>query len=451
MKILTSFILWLALINFPLLAHAAAADINTLDQLLQHVRKTKTLDTAENRKREVQFIAQKDQRKRLLAEALRELKTQEKKEKTLKAQFDANEKLLTQEEEKLHMSLGSLGELFGVVRQVAADTHAILEQSLVTAQNPGRQASLKPLMASKSTPDINELEELWLALQDEMTNSGKVVSFPAEVIGVDGQASRQQVTRVGVFNVVSNGKYLRHITETGQLVELARQPASRYLDLAAGLESASQGVHAVGIDPSRGSIMSLLVQTPDLGERVQQGKLIGYIIIAIAAIGLLIALERMIRLQIIKRRINAQMKTTEPSASNPLGQIMSVYQSNSSLDANSLSRKLDEVVLKNIPPLQRGISTIKILAMIAPLLGLLGTVTGMIETFQSITLFGTGDPKLMAGGISQALVTTALGLVAAIPLILSHTFVNSRSRHIIDILDEQSAGFLALQTEQGKT
>jgi len=91
---------------------------------------------------------------------------------------------------------------------------------------------------------------------------------------------------------------------------------------------------------------------------------------------------------------------------------------------------------------------LKIIAVVAPLLGLLGTVTGMIITFQAITLFGTGDPKLMAGGISTALVTTVQGLCVAIPTVLLHTLVASRARRLNQILEEQAAGMVAVQSER---
>ena len=74
-----------------------------------------------------------------------------------------------------------------------------------------------------------------------------------------------------------------------------------------------------------------------------------------------------------------------------------------------------------------------------------GTVTGMIRTFQSITLFGAGDPRMMAGGISEALVTTMLGLVTAIPLVLMHAALANNTKKIVDTLDEQSAGLIAQQ------
>ncbi|MEC8351463.1 MAG: MotA/TolQ/ExbB proton channel family protein, partial [Pseudomonadota bacterium] len=104
---------------------------------------------------------------------------------------------------------------------------------------------------------------------------------------------------------------------------------------------------------------------------------------------------------------------------------------------------------REMPKITRNLTLIKIISVVAPLLGLLGTVTGMINTFQAITLFGTGDPKLMAGGISQALVTTVLGLVVAIPTVFLYTLLNTRSKNMLLILQEQSAGIIAERSEKG--
>jgi biopolymer transport protein ExbB len=136
-----------------------------------------------------------------------------------------------------------------------------------------------------------------------------------------------------------------------------------------------------------------------------------------------------------------------PRADNPLGRVLRVYEENQSADVEKLGLKLDEAILKETPALERGIMLLKVLSVVAPLLGLLGTVTGMIKTFQAITLFGTGDPKLMAGGISEALVTTVLGLVTAIPLLLLHSVVSTRSKNLVQVLDEQSVGLVAERAE----
>jgi len=137
-----------------------------------------------------------------------------------------------------------------------------------------------------------------------------------------------------------------------------------------------------------------------------------------------------------------------PSEDNPLGRVLSVYSKDPNVDTETLELRLDEAVLREIPPLEKGLSALKILAAVGPLLGLLGTVTGMIITFQQIQLFGTGDPKLMAGGISQALTTTVQGLIMAIPMVLLHAFLSSRSKALIQVLEEESAGIIAEHAEK---
>ncbi|HHC71487.1 MAG TPA: MotA/TolQ/ExbB proton channel family protein [Thiotrichales bacterium] len=424
----------------------------SLDELLQLVRKARVEEDRVNRERERRFLADKNRQKQLLKEAKAQLRAETRRSERLKNTFDANEKKLTELEETLRQRMGSLGELFGVVRQVAGDAKATFDNSLVSAQFPDRQSLLMPLIKSKELPDIPRLEDLWFALQQEMTESGKIVKFDSRVILPDGSEKQTRVTRVGVFNVVADGRYLRYLPETGELLELPRQPAGRYLKLANGLESASPGsIVPMAIDPSRGSILALLVQAPDLKERIQQGKLVGYVIIVLFAIGLLIVAVRWIALTVTGLKMRKQLKLDEPKENNPLGRVLAVYRANPNVDTETLELKIDEAVIREVPKLQSGLATIKILAAIAPLLGLLGTVTGMIETFQSITLFGTGDPKLMAGGISQALVTTVLGLVSAIPLVALHSVVAGKSKRLISILDEQSAGIIAQHAEKDRT
>jgi biopolymer transport protein ExbB len=420
---------------------------SSLDALLEQVRQGDLAEREENARREAEFRNRKDEQRRLLEEALATRAAAEKHSEELERQFEENETLIPELEETLRQRMGTLGELFGVVRQVAGDTKGVVESSLVSAQLPGRGVSLARLAQAKELPSVDDLELLWFALQQEMTESGKIVRFPATVLSPGGQETERTVTRIGVFNVVADGRYLQYLPETGKLVELARQPASRHLRTAAAFEAAADGLTGVAIDPSRGSILALLIQSPELWERVQQGGLIGYITIVLGLLGLLIVAERLIHLGIVGRKIQAQTASEAADAGNPLGRVLAVYQENRSADVETLDLKLDEAILKETPALERGNTLIKVLSVVAPLLGLLGTVTGMIQTFESITLFGTGDPKLMAGGISQALVTTVLGLTVAIPLVLLHTVVSGRSRRLVQILEEQSAGLIAEHAE----
>ncbi|MGV6827341.1 MAG: MotA/TolQ/ExbB proton channel family protein [bacterium] len=429
---------------------ASASTARNLDELLQQVKRDNVEESRENKAREAEFRKNRNQQKKLLADAAAMLKKEEARAQALRARFDENEKKLSEQEEQLQRKLGNLGELFGVVRQAAGDTVGILEDSLVSAQYPNRIESVLKMSADKKLPSIPELEELWFRIQEEMTESGKVTQFTASVIEPDGSEVQKTVTRVGVFNAVADGKFLRYGGgELDQLIQIPRQPPARFQSMAADLEAANGGYTAMAVDPSRGSILSLLVQTPTLAERIQQGKEVGYIIIFLAVAGLLLAIVRLVMLSTTGAKVRSQLKSADsPRPGNPLGRVLGVYFEAPEVDMETLERKLDEAIRKEIPSLNRGLSIIKILAVIAPLLGLLGTVTGMIEVFQSITLFGTGDPKMMAGGISQALMTTVLGLTAAIPLTFLHALVSSRSRSIVQVLEEQSAGVIARHAEQ---
>jgi biopolymer transport protein ExbB len=230
-------------------------------------------------------------------------------------------------------------------------------------------------------------------------------------------------------------------------VELPRQPANRFVATTEALSNATDGFTQFGLDPTKGQLLSLLIQTPTLDERIQQGGNVGYVIIALAVVALLLSIERLITLYMVGNKVSAQMKQDKPDSGNPLGRVLMVYEDNKDVDAETLDLKLDEAVLKETPKLHARIAFIKIISMVAPLLGLLGTVVGMILTFQAITLFGTGDPKTMAGGISQALMTTVMGLCVAIPTVLLHAIVQTRSNSIIHVLNEQVAGLLAEQAE----
>ncbi|MCJ8275647.1 MAG: MotA/TolQ/ExbB proton channel family protein [Bdellovibrionales bacterium] len=431
------------LLLIPSLAFAA-----NLDELLQKVQQESVTQSKEYKEREAEFMREKNKQKALLRKAQAELTALEKETARLMVKFDANEKVLTKLEDELTIAMGTLGEMFGVVKQVAGDLKGQVEASVVSAQIKGRKAFAADLAESKSLPNIPKLEKLWYELQREMTETGKTTQFSATVVKPDGEKVEQKVTRVGAFNLVSDGVYLNYQPSTGQIVELGRQPSGRFTGTIDDVEEAKEGYEAFALDPSRGSLLSMLVRAPSLWERLQQGGLVGYVIIMLLFVGIGLVIERVKTLKTEGDKIKAQMGNTTPSDDNALGKIMLAFESNKTTDLETLELKMDEAILKSTPPLEKGIGTIKILAAVAPLLGLLGTVTGMIATFQSITLFGTGDPKLMAGGISQALITTVLGLVCAIPLLLLHNLVATRSKGLVQILEEQSAGMIATRAEK---
>jgi biopolymer transport protein ExbB len=445
MKLFISLLLTLGLVTPSLAAEKPA----NLDELLEQVKRERVLEQQQNKLREAEFVEAHEQQADLLAKARQQLAQQEQRTAQLNQAYNDFEKGLAEQENLLAEKSGSLGELFGTVRQVANDSRAVLESSMTTVKNAERIDFLTKLSESKQQPTIEELRKLWLTLQEEMTASGKVEQFTAPVISVTGEVEQRDVTRIGVFTAFSDGNFLRFLPETGNLVELSRQPVDRLGNLMSDFEaSADNEVMPAVVDPTRGAIMALLIQTPTVKERIAQGGWIGFIILILGAVGLLIATLQFISLLRAGRGVAQQQKQDEVSLNNPLGRILSVYNAKLAQDVETLSLKLDEAILRETPRIERGLITLAILAAIAPMLGLLGTVSGMIETFQSITLFGTGDPKLMSGGISQALVTTELGLAVAIPLLLIHSGLSSKSNRLIQILDEESAAIVARNAEK---
>ena len=296
-------------------------------------------------------------------------------------------------------------------------------------------------------PTIREIEGLWFELQREMIASGQVVSFDTNVIDPYGESSAWNVTRVGLFNAVCDGKYLEYISSTGDYAFLARQPEGRYTKTAKKVGNADAGeLVKFGVDPTGpqgGSLLANLIQTPSLLERAQQGREVGYAIIFVGLIGIGLAFWKLYSLYMLGLAVKKQTKSKAIDVRNPLGRVLKAGEDNFKKDIDTLELKLAEAIMAERPEIERGIGAVRIISVVAPLAGLLGTVTGMIVTFQMITLYGTGDPKLMAGGISQALVTTVLGLLVAIPTTLLHSFAASSAKGIISVLEEQSTGILA--------
>lgn len=430
-----------------------AKEAVSLDDLLNQLEQGKIAQSTQNQSREAEFKAKVNQQQAMLNDIKIKRNSAIELSAKLEGDFADNEIQLANQTDALNNRLGELKELFGVLQQVAGDTRSKFQTSVISAQIPNRGEFLndfaQSMGSSSKLASIEEIERLWFELQREMTQSGKIQTFNREVVLANGERKTTDVTRVGGFNLVANGKYLEYIDETGTVAELIRQPSNRYLSTVDALTK-SKETTAFALDPTGGSILSLLVQAPDTRERIDQGGVVGYIILAIGAVGLLIALIRFINLMSVGAKVNRQLKSNTASSDNPLGRVMQVKDNNPNLDTETLELKLSESILRELPKLSSMLTLIKIISVVAPLIGLLGTVTGMINTFQAITLFGTGDPKLMAGGISQALVTTVLGLVVAIPMVFLFAYLNSRSKNIINILQQESTGIIAQRCEDSE-
>jgi len=426
----------------------------SMSELLQQIERGQARDSQEAREREARFAADRNQQQNLLNQARAERTRQERNSERLEQLFESQQAEIVSAREALNERLGALKELFGVLQTVTGDTQGRFKSSLTDIQFPDRSEFLVELggkmAGSSALASIEEIEELWFELQREISESGKIVRFNHDVTTAGGDVVNTEVTRVGLFNIVSEGGYLEYNPVTGSIKELLRQPPQgRYAGSATEMATASAGdVIRFGFDGTRGGILGLLVESPTIEDRIHQGGIVGYCIITLGIIGLLIAIWRWIGLSTDSRKVSAQLKRDSASTDNPLGRVLAAYESNKSADTETIELKLSEAALKEMPRLTKGLLFIKVVSVVAPLMGLLGTVTGMIKTFQVITLYGAGDPKLMAGGISQALMTTVLGLVVAIPMVLIHTLVSGQSRKIVNILNSQSAGIVAQHSEQ---
>ena len=424
-----------------------------LDKLLELVKEGKSKEQNENTKREAEFKAARDQQDQILKAEQRELARQERIADQLEEEFRKNQEKLRIAEEAYLKQLGSLNELFGHMQSITTDSRVTFESSLTAAEfGKDREKFLGDLTQkmgeSTELPTIEEIERVWYEIMREMKATGEVSRFTATVINVDGTQAECDVIRVGVYNAVCGNSYLEYVPTKGQYQFLARQPAGRYTSSAGRVSNAdaSSGYVSFSVDPSGpsgGALLANLVQNPSLLERINQGGIIGYIILAIGGITLLYALYKYVMLWMMGREVEAQLASTTPNSNNPLGRVLKVGASHMKETIDRLELKLAEAIMAERPSIERGISFVKIVSVVAPLAGLLGTVTGMIVTFQQITLFGTGDPKIMAGGISQALVTTVLGLVVAIPTTLAHSFLQSSARSVVDVLEEQATGIVA--------
>ncbi|MBU0499423.1 MAG: MotA/TolQ/ExbB proton channel family protein [Gammaproteobacteria bacterium] len=426
---------------------AAAETAKTLDQVLREAQQSRL----ESQRPGQSLPSDAGQLQPLLDKLKAQVAALEAETQGLVARTQENQSALAVNKYQMTAKLGTLDDMFLVARQVAGDAAKQLADSLISGELAGRDKAMAAIAANGELADLNRVGEVWLALLREMKAQAEIKRFTAPLIGGDGTESQAQISRIGPFVAVKAGQYLEYVPDHGRFRELGRQPGGKFLDAARNLERPDpDGINSLAIDPSRGSLLALLVQTPDLEERIRQGGLVGYVIMGLAGFGILLALERIFTLRRVSAKVERQRRDLgDLRADNPLGRVLLSVNGQGTRDVEIIETKLDEAILKEIPPLEWGLPLVKLLASISTLLGLLGTVTGMILTFQAISLFGSGDPKLMAGGISQALVTTVQGLVSAIPLLLLHSIAHGSSRRLGQTLEEQAAALVAERMEAG--
>jgi biopolymer transport protein ExbB len=444
----------LGLLAAPLVAAGVASAAENLDELLEQTRNTRAVQAQANAAREKKFLAERDRQAALLEEAKQKRDAAEARSKQLSAAFDANETRLAELEELMNQRLGTMGELFGVVRQVAGDGSSVMYGSLLSAQFPKRDEFFAELGKAKALPTTPQLERLWYEIQREMTESGEVARFQTTILDSDGVPKPATVVRIGGFVAMSDGRYLTYLPSVGKLSVLSRQPGRELVGFAKELQAAQSGHVEAAVDPSRGVLLSMIVQRPSVIERIQRGEAVGYVIIAVGVVGAVLAIYQTFFLVRTRMAVRRQLEDlARPTEDNPLGRVLrSVHADAGSIeeDAEVVELRISEAVLREVPKLERFQAFLRLAVAAGPLLGLVGTVIGMIITFQSITESGSSDPRLMANGIGQAMIATVLGLGIAVPLLFVNAGLATMSRQVVQILDEQSTGMLAESLERAK-
>lgn len=435
----------LCLFSLPFTASATST-------LVDSTQEAQRIQGAHNVQRESGF-KQTEQSIRAQRDALIKQRVQLQTETDQLSQtFSKNENNLATLEEQLRLETGSLGELFGVVRQAAKDLSQELETSVTVVDRAKYAPVVDQIVDAKALPSMVQLNGLWLGMVEQIEASAQLASVSVPFINADGHQANINAYRLGSMGLIGEQGYLAWNGDRIVAKPYLKQPANG--PVLSGLASISQvGIMSVVVDPSRGMMLEQLANAPELKDRLEHGGVVGKVILGLLVIGAIITLFRGSKLFIIRQQIKAQLKRPNEPGNNPLGRILKVYslgvnKKEQPRSVEALELRLLEAIVDEQQEIEKGLSMLKLLAALAPMLGLLGTVTGMIETFQVITQFGNGDPKVMAGGISTALVTTVLGLISAMPLLLAHNILSTQADAVRNILEKQGISLVAEQAEK---
>ena len=405
---------------------------NKIKVLLDVVKENKSIYVQKDRVRVKTFIELVDEREAMLAKAKKDLANEKIRNKNLETKFEANEKRLAELEESLQIKIGVLGELFGVTRQFAGELLASTEKAVTFSEFPQRPEVLRDIGGTQ-VHNLEQLQNLWISYLDEIVSSGEVKTINANIIDKNGESKVGEIVRYGHFTTSYDNKFVTPMPELNGFELLQRQPERGVLKNLKKHQR-SDDFAITSIDPTRGFLLSLYIDKPGWLDRIAQGKSIGFIIILIGISGFLFSVYKIYTLR-------EQEKVIVSDNASVILEMEDIVRDVTNYE--SKENTLDEFIINYTGKLEWGANWVKFFAAVAPLLGLLGTVIGMIETFQAITLFGTGDPKQMAGGISQALVTTMLGLIVAAPLLGLYTYISQKVSNLSQVLEEKASYLLA--------
>ena len=420
------------------------------------------LSTAQKAARESRrlILADKSRLDRAIADLKQRIVAVDIERKALKSD---NEDLTTQDNrltEKLDKAQGTIQELSGVIRMNAKDIRSLLDDSFLTGVYHPDTQFLSTMTDNSFIPGMDRIKAMSDLLFDQIDQGGSVCLKPGTIVNRQGKTLESQVLILGAFTaayrLAGESGFLNYTHGEKKLYALSKLPASAMQkELTRYMDGESD---AVPMDISKGGALNQLIHDLSLMDQIPKGGPIVWPILTILGLGTFITLERIlfllrrrIKLETVCSKIETQAEdrnwgacaaTCDQYGKNPVIRVIRSGVDSRDLPREDMENAVQEAILKEIPPMERFLSTMGMLAAIAPLLGLLGTVTGMIDTFHVITMHGTGDPRMMSGGISEALVTTMLGLSVAIPIMLSHTLLSRSVENSVGMMEEKAMALI---------
>lgn len=360
---------------------------------------------------------------------------------------------------------GDIAELAGTVRAQARELLALAERSPVTAERPQRLEELRPYLGKSRFPGLDDIRKLVDLFFEEMQSSGKIIRRQGQYIDEQGQTADADVIRIGGFTTVYNNGSSGFLTlgpSTGRLLAVSGELP---WGVEGSISSYFNGADAVTMDISGGASLRQLARRSTFTERVLSGGPLVWPILLVGLVALVLIGERLVFLRRVRANtddlmsnvstkvaqgdIAGALSEADTQEGRPTSNVIKAGLALLGQPQEVVESGLAEAILREMPRLERFIQVLKVLAGVAPLLGLLGTVTGMINTFHVITVHGTGDPRLMAGGISEALITTQLGLAVAIPILIAAALLGRKVQRIAGDMEEKALALAAAMMKAG--
>jgi biopolymer transport protein ExbB len=402
--------------------------------------------------------------KTLLLKKISDLKKKKKELLLANKRLQDEIKILEDEKQRLISKFNekndNINELIGQIRINAKDLMSLIKQSPYSALTPGREDVLLPILEKKRFPEMKDIKQMVNLLFSEIVSSSEVTKTNTRFINRKGEKDKGEILLIGPFTSVYRTEketgFLLYSDKSERFFALSKLPPSKIRKkLIAYLDGKSDDIY---IDISKGGALRGLVHSLSFFELISKGGPLVWPIVGIGILAIILIIERFLYLfkckldedifmeRIRKLALEDQWEKCinfcKENSKKPLCRVILNGIQNRTLSREDLENVLQESILNEIPKMERFLSTLGMFGAISPLLGLLGTVTGMINTFHVITIYGTGDPKMMSSGISEALVTTMLGLGVAIPIMLFHSIISKKVEDLIAKMEESAVSLV---------